>query len=157
MPQNPADKAAHLKEHQFGHNGKVNPGGRPQLSPELKAIKQYNLFELKRHISKLFRMTPEALKDIINNPMTPVIEIIIARTIQTSIKTGDIYKAEILFNRLFGKVAERIQFKALDGMTKEEKIEAGKQALALLEAKREERSDVPTEDQKALDAEFEDL
>lgn len=85
-----------------------NPGGRPKVSPDLLNVKEVNSEELKRRISKHFRMNEAEINEVIKNPDTISLDLILASTIATSIKNGDIGKAEYLFNRTAGKVKDSV-------------------------------------------------
>lgn len=86
-----------------------NPGGKPPLSPELKAIKELTVDELKRTISKYFRLSKDQVNEILEDGNLPSIDHLIASTICVAIKNGDIARAEYLFMRSLGKVTEKLE------------------------------------------------
>ena len=96
-------------ETRFKKGVAANPGGRPKLSPELKAIKQLTTDELKRTISKYFRTTFEKLEEIDKNPKETGLNRLLVSSILRAIKEGDPYKAEALFQRCLGKITEKVE------------------------------------------------
>ncbi len=86
-----------------------NPGGRPPLCPELKAIKELTADEIKRTIAKYFRLPKRDVETILQHDELPAIDHLIASTICVAIKNGDISRAEYLFMRSLGKVTEKME------------------------------------------------
>lgn len=98
-----------LKKHAFKKGQSGNPGGKPKLPKELKEIVQFTNAEMQRVISKYFRMDKEEINIAGDSTTLPMIEVVIARTIQSSAKYGDYHKVLPLVDRLCGKVKEMIE------------------------------------------------
>lgn len=86
-----------------------NKGGKPPLPDILKKTKLHTIDEIKRTISRYFRMDKDGIEAILSNPKIPSLDLIIASTIAKAIEHGDIHKAEYLFTRLVGRVTEKIE------------------------------------------------
>jgi hypothetical protein len=93
----------------FKKGSSGNPGGRPKLSPELKKINELTVDELKRTIAKHFRMTMEELTDVLHDPNSITLDLVICSAIAKAIKEGDMGRAEYLFMRSLGKVTEKLE------------------------------------------------
>jgi len=86
------------------------PGGpRRQIPEELKPIKSLNGFEVNKLISKYARMLLTTLKEALDNPNTPVIELSIAKIFLQSIENGDYVRLNFLLDRCIGKVPVAIE------------------------------------------------
>ena len=86
-----------------------NPEGRRKLPADLRNIAEVTTAELKRIISKHFRMILPEIQKVIDNPQSTALDLIIASTIKQAIKRGDIQKAEYLFNRCMGRVTGKVE------------------------------------------------
>lgn len=95
--------------HKFEKGKTINPGGRPSLSSELKAVKECTDQELKRIIAKHLRYTvPESLAAS-ESTTIPIVEVIIARALYDTAMNGKIQTIYPLFDRAAGKVKEIVQ------------------------------------------------
>ena len=83
-----------------------NPAGRPKLSPELRKIRELNGEEIRRLFAKYARMTRMQLQESIDNPNTPVIELIIATGISIAYLQGDYTRLNFILNRTIGPIKE---------------------------------------------------
>lgn len=104
MPRPPPPAKGQWKKGQSG-----NPGGKKALPADLRKVANLTSEELRRTISKHFRMTKAEISAVLDDPASPTINLIIAKTIERSLTFGDIAKAEYLFQRLMGKVVEKIE------------------------------------------------
>ncbi len=86
-----------------------NPTGGRKLPDDLRKVAPLTSEELRRTISKHFRFNKTQLAEVLSNPNAPTIDIIIASTIAHAMKHGDIQKAEYLFQRLIGRVTEKVE------------------------------------------------
>lgn len=100
---NPPEKTRFKK----GMSG--NAGGRPKLSPELKAIKALTSEEYIRTISKHLRKNKKQLLDTLQDANSTVLDMVICSTFAKVIKDGDIYRAECMFTRMLGKVTDKVE------------------------------------------------
>ena len=104
MPRVQPPKDCRFKKCQSG-----NPGGRPKLPEHLKEIKEFNDQELKRIISKYFRMTKPECKEASESDDLPMVELAIASALQTSVRYGEISKIIPLIERVCGKVKDKFE------------------------------------------------
>ena len=95
--------AAHLKPYHFKKGDSGNPKGRPPLPPELKAISPYTATELSRRISKYGRLTKAALYEVIDDPLTPVMDLSICKMFEKCLEEGDYTRLSFLLDRCIGK------------------------------------------------------
>lgn len=120
-----------LKPFKPGHPG--GPG-RPKNPPALKEIQQMTKGEYVLLMHKLINLKPDELA----NFKGTILEMAMASIIQKAIKEGDDKRLTYFTDRLFGKVKEQVEMEVtghLDGKTEQEKLEAVKEAVKVLEAK----------------------
>ena len=75
----------------------------------LKKTKLHTIDEIKRTISRHFRMTNDEISAVLVDSKATALDLIIASTIAKAIEHGDIHRAEYLFVRLVGRVTEKIE------------------------------------------------
>lgn len=96
---------------------------------------------LKELIIKHFGMNSEAIANVLTDPNANALCKIIAKTITMAYEEGHIDKAEYLFRRAYGAVPQQVKTTiTTKGLTPEQKLEAGRRALAFLEAKQIEET-----------------
>jgi hypothetical protein len=124
---------ATLKSWKKGQSG--NPDGAKKLRPELLEIKNYNGDEVKRLISKYFRMPWEEIQLTLEDTTRPAIELAFASAINKSIALGDVHRIIPLLERLIGKVKDEAQDVNinLQQVSTIELIQLGRQAIQVLE------------------------
>lgn len=93
--------AENLRPWQKGQSG--NPGGRPRLPEELRAIKSLTHTEVCKLVSKYGRMKPDDLEACIAARQIPMVEMAIARIFEESAKKGDFMRLAFLMDRAVGK------------------------------------------------------
>lgn len=95
------------KPFQKGQSG--NPGGRPKLSPELKAIKVFTPEEVERIIAKYMRLSKGKLQRLLKEDSDdlPMFEALVCSILAKAYKTGDYSKVEFLLLRTVGKVKDK--------------------------------------------------
>ena len=86
-----------------GQSGNIS--GRPKLPPELRAIAELTVDEIKRTIAKYGRMSAAQVQDVIENPATTMIELYIATIFATGAKVGDYAKLAFILDRSIGRPA----------------------------------------------------
>jgi hypothetical protein len=100
-----------------------NPSGRPKVPEDVKAARELNKAGVQLAASKLANMTVTQLRAMIQDPNTPVLEMMFGSVILKCITTGDSGRLELILNRTAGKVVERVEVKTLkkfEDMTDEE-------------------------------------
>lgn len=86
-----------------------NPSGRPKYPADVKEARVMNLAEASRILNKYAYSTVEEIKAAALDPQTPAIEMMILKVIVECTKTGDHHRLNFLFDRLIGKVTEKIK------------------------------------------------
>ncbi len=86
-----------------------NPGGVPQLPPELKAIKSLTQIEITKLISKFARMSPSQMFVAMKDPNNSIIELTICSIFQQSLEKGDFTRLSFLLDRCVGKVRDVVE------------------------------------------------
>jgi hypothetical protein len=105
--------APNLKSWKKGQSG--NPGGGRKLPPELLPIKEINRYEVKRVISKIFAMEPMQLIEHLKDPHISAHELLVGKIFAEAVKSGDHSRLEFLYNRLIGKVSDKVIHEAGEG------------------------------------------
>lgn len=94
----------------------LNPKGRPSGTSHIpKEVKQYNSKIISEIMSKYITMDAAELEKIISDKSLPVIDIIIARILATSIQKSDSIRFNFILERMIGKVPDRIDHTSSDG------------------------------------------
>lgn len=83
-----------------------NPGGMPRLPNSLRDIKNFTQPEIQALFSKYLRLDSEGLNKALSDPKLPVIEAMIMKVIEKTLKEGDHAKFEQLLIRAGGKMKE---------------------------------------------------
>ena len=104
-------KTAHLKEHQFKKGEVANPNGRPKLPPDLVKARRLNQAEVGRVINKYMNMSVEDIRADMSQPDTKALEAMIGKIIIEAHKHGDYSRVNFLFDRMIGKVTEKMEIK----------------------------------------------
>lgn len=84
-----------------------NPKGRPSLRDDLKDYKMLTKVEASALVQKIMDMTSEQMKEMLADPETPAMEIMVARIVSEAINQGDPQRLNFLFDRTVGKVIEK--------------------------------------------------
>lgn len=104
-----ANKLANLKPYKPGESG--NPGGRPALPDDIKKARKLNTIEVGRLINKYMNMSVNEIKSETENLDTTALESMIGRIIIEAQKFGDYSRVNFLFDRMIGKVTEKVEHK----------------------------------------------
>lgn len=102
-------KISNLKPYKPGVSG--NPSGRPQLPEDLKKARKLNQIEVGRLINKYMNMSVNEIKDETEDLGTTALESMIGRIIIEAQKFGDYSRVNFLFDRMIGKVTEKVEHK----------------------------------------------
>lgn len=104
MARKPPPEHTRFKKGQSG-----NPGGKPKLPDDIKQARKLSQIELERTINKLIYLPRSELKQVIENPATPMFEIMIASIIAQASQKGDQLRLDFVLNRMIGKVKEPVE------------------------------------------------
>lgn len=95
------------KRFQKGQSG--NPGGRPKLPPELKAIKELTVEEVKRIFAKYARMSiPEIEKCALSQDL-PIFELVVASGLRRAFTYGDYKRLNFILDRTIGRIVDKTE------------------------------------------------
>lgn len=106
-----AKKAPQLIAHQFQPGQSGNPNGRPQLPPDLLKARKLNQIEVSRLINKYMNMSIEEIELETQEKRTSALEAMIGKIIIEAQKFGDYSRVNFLFDRMIGKVTEKVEHK----------------------------------------------
>lgn len=85
-------------------------GGRQRFLPEdLKGITSLTQFQVNKLISKYAQMVLASLKEKLQDPATPVLELAVASIFEKSIRKGDFSRLAFLLDRCIGRVPDIIE------------------------------------------------
>lgn len=88
-----------------------NPGGRPKIPEHLRKVPLLTDQALKYTISMYFEMTCAELEKARYDKKTKSLDAAVITMIQKAINEGDYYTLDGLFNRVVGKVTDKIEHK----------------------------------------------
>lgn len=103
------DPKQNLKPFKPGQSG--NPSGRPKVPGDILEARKLNQVELERIINKYLYMDRESVKAAINNPATPMMELMVASIVAQAAQKGDQQRLDFVLNRLVGKVKDQLEVK----------------------------------------------
>lgn len=83
-----------------------NPNGRPKLPKELLKTRQLTPERIQREIAKVLYKKAEEVREMVTNPDTPVLQLMIASIAMKAVTDGDHAKMNFLMERTVGKVKE---------------------------------------------------
>lgn len=106
MP-NHKPNTTHLKRYPKGVSG--NPNGRPKLPADLKKARKLNQIEVGRIINKYMNESIEFIKEEMDTPGTSALEALLGKIIIEAHKHGDYSRVNFLFDRMIGKVTEKVE------------------------------------------------
>lgn len=95
------------KEFKKGQSG--NPNGRPRKFATTMKDQGYKLSEINDTFQVLLSLNLEELKGVYENKDSTVLEKVVARSIQESIKKGDMKNIESILTRSFGQPKQQIE------------------------------------------------
>lgn len=111
--------------------------GRPKMNPNVRHIKRLTQESFASEANRLLFATRSELKDIIDDPKSTALTIMIGKTIKEAFRLGDVARLSVILDRLIGRPANPISLDAyiskLDKLSDTEIIEKGREAIAYLE------------------------
>lgn len=102
-------RADHLKKHQFKPGQSGHPEGRPQLSPEARALKKLTLKRYRKVIKIALTGTYKDLKKFAEDETNSTVELGVARLLIRAINKGDTATFETFTGRIVGKIPDVIE------------------------------------------------
>ena len=85
-----------------------NPGGRPKASNTMKELKKLSKNKFAEILMKFLYLTNEEIKEIVRNPKTAMLELMLGSVILKAIRTGDQQRLDFLLNRCIGRVTDSV-------------------------------------------------
>jgi hypothetical protein len=104
MPRKPPPEHSRFKKGQSG-----NPGGKPKVPDDIKEARKLNQIELERAINRLIWLPRAELKALIENPETPMFEMMLASIVAQAAQKGDQSRLEFILMRVIGKVKDQLE------------------------------------------------
>ena len=83
-----------------------NPNGRPKTREDLKKVKLLTSDNVRRLLQRLLDMPKSELKEMVHDPNTPMMELMIARVIDQGLIAGNPQMLNFLFDRTIGRALE---------------------------------------------------
>lgn len=84
-----------------------NPQGRPKLRGDLHKVKLMTADEAAKLIQRMMDKSCAELQELVDDPDTPAMELMVARIIEQAMREGDTARLNFLFDRTIGKVIEK--------------------------------------------------
>lgn len=90
---------------------KGQPGGpgAPKLPEDIKQARKLNSIEAERILNKFLDLDLNQLVAFVNNKSNNVHELLVARILAEAIKKGDHSRLEWIYQRLLGKIKEKVE------------------------------------------------
>lgn len=89
-----------------------NPLGQPKLPRDIVEARKLNRVEFERVLNRYIHLSPIEIKEVAENPVTPALEVLVAKIIFMGIKNGDEKRLGFILDRLGIVVKQKI---SLDG------------------------------------------
>lgn len=84
----------------------LNPNGRPRVPEYVKSARKLTQVKFAEVLYKYINATFEDLKEVIENPKTPSLDLIVVKVLTEAIKHGDEKRLNFILERMIGKVKE---------------------------------------------------
>lgn len=86
-----------------------NPKGRVKLPEEVKEAKRLNRASMEAALNKFLTWETDKLAEFLRDTKNPVLDMIIAKILIEAMKKGDQMRLNFLFDRLIGKVQDKVE------------------------------------------------
>lgn len=90
----------------FLPGNKANPKGRPRTPDDIREVRRKNKFDVERLLDQMVRMTKDEVIQLIKEPETPALTVMLGSVIVKAVGNGDQHRLEFILNRLIGKIHE---------------------------------------------------
>lgn len=101
------DPRKNLKPFKPGQSG--NPSGRPKVPRDILEARKLNQVELERAVNRLIWLPRAELRALIENPETPMFEMMLASIVAQAAQKGDQTRLEFILQRILGKVKDQLE------------------------------------------------
>ena len=106
-PEAKARQVKHLKPFTKGKSG--NPGGGRKKPPDIKVATEYSRNEIERTLNNFLTLTKTDLKQRLEHPEASILQLAIGSVLMKTVKEGDHQRLGFIFDRIIGKVRDRIE------------------------------------------------
>ena len=89
--------------------GHAGGPGRPKMPPEIRAAANLTMAEARAKLSGYLKLSLDELSVIVKDRSKPAMDIWIATIVFMGIKHGDQQRLNFMFDRLIGKVTEKVE------------------------------------------------
>ncbi len=134
------------KDWKPGESG--NPNGRPKVPSDVKQARKLNKVKVERILNRFLAMDRQELERIKTDPSTPILDLFVAGLVAKGVSQGDHKRLEFIFDRLVGKVTEKVHHSVSRPNASPEEIE--KELKAVDEQLASLEKDQSTKDKAAL-------
>lgn len=97
-----------LEKGKFKKGQVGNPRGCAGNLRRVPALKKYTKEQLLNILNELLTLTMDELAELINNPETPVIKVIIARAFERDKAKGDLLNLDRILDRIYGRATQDV-------------------------------------------------
>lgn len=88
--------------------------GRPPQPPEITAASNLTMAEARAALSKYLKLSMTELEDVLKSRTIQTMDMWIARIVLLGLKNGDYQRLNFMFDRLIGKVTEKVDLKVVE-------------------------------------------
>lgn len=97
------------KDFKPGHNI-----GRPKQPEDVREASNLSIVEARATLSKYLKLTLTELEEAMKSRSIPSMDVWIARIVLLGLKNGDYQRLNFMFDRLIGKVTEKVDLKVVE-------------------------------------------